>query len=174
MADEGTRVEVALDGGVRVEWDAARLAGFAAPAPDAVPERPWQLASAMPDWSRWDSMRILSAAFEDGALVAAAALRPRKAKGHDEDRAASLLVRDGAAHPFESFLVSVQRDGAGELRRVNVEAYLDEDGVPLRLTGDVIARESGGTGADSLDVNILAASLSGSPGFATLDVLKQG
>jgi hypothetical protein len=171
MPEANSELAVTLEDGVRVEWDAERLARFANPSPDAVPEKPWHLAGSMPDWDRWRSLRILSAAFEDGALVAFASLRPRKAKGHDEDSSGSFLVREGAPARFEDFLVSVQFDGAGGLRRVNVEAYLDADGVPLRLSGDVLSRESSGTSADLLEVNVLEAHLSGKAGFATLDVL---
>ena len=168
MTDGTTQFEVELEGGVRVAWDAETLAALSSSPPDASPEPAWRLDGTPPDWKRWSSMTILSAAFADGALVAFAALRPRKAKGHDEDRAASFLVREGAPHRFADFLISMQRDGAGELRRVNVEAYLDEDGAPLRLSGDVIARERP---ADSREVNVLDARLSGSSGFGTVEVL---
>lgn len=168
MFEPGVALAVDLDDGVRVEWDAAKLAAFAAPGEDSVPERPWALTGNTPDWKRWGSMRILSAAFEDSALVTFAALRPRKAKGHDEDSTGALLVREGAPARFEDFLLSVQLDGEGELRRVNVEAYLDEDAVPMRLSGDALAREAG---ADSIEVNVLKAYLGGKAGLATLDVL---
>ena len=171
MLEPAAALAVDLDGGVRVEWAASKLAVFATPGTDTVPERPWELAGTAPDWKRWSSMRILSAAFEDGALVTFAALRPRKATGHDEDSAEARLVREGAPARFEDFLFSAQFDGAGELRRVNVEAWLEEDAVPMRLSGDVVARETGGIGPDALEVNLLQAHLSGKAGFATLDVL---
>jgi hypothetical protein len=172
MLEPSAGPAVNLDGGVRVEWDASKLAVFATPDAESVPERPWELTGTAPDWKRWSSMRILSAAFEDGAFVTFAALRPRKAKGHDEDSAEALLVRDGAPARFEDFLLSIQFDGAGELRRLNVEAWLDADAVPMRLSGDVVARETGGIGPDSLQVSLVQAHLSGKAGLATLDVLE--
>ncbi len=170
MTDEQP-IEVELDDGVRVSWDAEKLGDLASPAPNQLPARPWKLSASV-DWKRWDSMRVISAAFGDGALVAFASLRPKKAKGHDCDRSGSLLVRDGTPHGFEEFLMSMQHDGAGELRRVNVEAYLDTDGVPLRLSGDVTSQTRTELNGDLLEVNVLQAHLSGREGLATVDVLR--
>lgn len=153
---------------VRVVWDPAALAGFSKPAADALPQPPWALDEVRPDWERWESLRVLSAAFEDGTLLGFASLRPLRAAGHDADFRAGVIVRDGTPLPISDTLISLSYDASGELSRVNLEINETEDSVPLRAAGE---RISGGA-EGSLEVNVLTIRMSGVAGFATLDVLR--
>lgn len=176
MADELQSFAVHLEddgeNAVGVVWDVAALAALTPADAEAAPKVPWKLAGDHPDWERWESLRVLSAAFEDASMLAFAALRPRNAGGHDEDVLRAVLVRDGAESSFEDVLVSTQFDATGRLGRVNVEAYAGPDAVPLRASGDVVSRRSGQIGAGPLEVNVLEMRMDGHRGPATVDVLR--
>jgi hypothetical protein len=172
MPEEDGRIAIDIGDGVEVEWDREALAALPSAPGGPPPERSWKLQGGRPDWRRWDSMRVLSAAFEDGALVAFAALRPARAKGHDADEATGLIVREGAPARFEDFLLSLQLDAESRLERLNVEAYLDTESVPLRLSGDVAGRDTGEADVGALERNVLEARMNGRAGVATLDVLR--
>lgn len=158
-------------GGVRVEWDRERLVALAAPAADAPPESPWELASGAPDWQRWSALRVVSAAFGGGAMLALAALRPAGAEGHGDDLLGGAIVRDDVAVPLAEVLLSAQLDGEGEIKRINVEAYESPDSVPLRAAGDRQASSSGDAAVGTLTVTVLAMRMDGQDGFGTIDVL---
>jgi hypothetical protein len=176
MADElqsfAIRLQDEGENAVGVVWDVAALAALAPPDAEAAPQVPWQLADGHPDWERWESLRVLSAAFEEGSMLAFAALRPRNAGGHDEDVLRAVLVRDGAESSFEDVLVSMQFDAAGALGRLNVEAYAGADAVPLRASGNVVSRRSGQLDTGSLEVNVLEMRMDGHRGPATVDILR--
>src|SRR5258705_192646 len=83
-------------GGARRWGGAGRPAdGGSGPAPSS----PWGLDSER-DGSRLDSIRLVSALFEDGGALGFAAIRPRGARGHDEDVAVTRLI-DSEGEPAE-------------------------------------------------------------------------
>ena len=157
--------------GVRVEWDLDALAAMAAPSSDSTPAPPWSLASDPPDWERWESLRVVSAAFADGQMLALAALRPAGAMGHGEDVVGGVVVREAQPAAFDEVLLSTQYED-GEVARVNVEAYEGPDSVPLRAAGDRLATSSGGDGGAALEVTVLSMRMSGQTGFGTVDVMR--
>jgi hypothetical protein len=160
--------------GVRVEWDKDTLAGLLTASSDAPPQPAWALASELPDWDRWSSLRVLSAAFGDGQMIALAALRPAKAQGHGDELVGGVILRDGGATPFEEVLLSTQYDGDGAITHVNVEAYEGEDSVAVRAAGDRLASSSGADDAAALAVTVLAMRMDGEPGLGTFDVMSSG
>src|SRR6476659_5170429 len=94
----GERLLLELDpaGGpaLRVEWDldALRERGAAGGQPGTAEAPPaWRLEPG-PDWGSASALRLISANFDDGALLAVAALRPRGAAGHDTDTVGAILV----------------------------------------------------------------------------------
>jgi hypothetical protein len=114
-------VEVAR-GEVRLRWEPARAA--------------WELES-VPDWSRLDAIRLVSAAFEDGAALAVAAVRPRDARGHGDDAVAARLIdAQGLETATAEALVSVEYDSAHIPRRLGIELWPDVDSPPLRIAAD--------------------------------------
>src|SRR5581483_4952982 len=101
--------------------EGARLRWAPRPADDAngaAPPSPWELEAA-PDWDRLESLRLVSALFEDGGALGAAALRPRDARGHDEDAVVARLV-----------------DADGAPRRLGLELWMDSDSSPRRVAAD--------------------------------------
>jgi len=135
MADlEPVTIAVELGGG-----EGARLRWAPRPADEAngsSPPSPWEL-EAEPDWRRLDSIRLVSALFDDGGALGLAALRPRGARGHDEDVVAARLVdAEGEQTTTSEALVSVEYDAEGAPRRVGLELWTDPDSSPLRVAAD--------------------------------------
>ena len=130
VADAAT-VRLEIDGGgVAVVWDLDALEGVG-----RLEGRPFDLEPRL-DPGRWELARILSAALEDGRLLAVAAMRPVGASGHGAERVAGALVRDRRAAVLDEVLLSVEYDAAGAARRVGLELYEAPDSLPLRVAGD--------------------------------------
>ena len=127
--------------GARVEWapDALRaLAGAAEPA------AAWRLEGEL-DWDAIESLRVVSAAFEDGRLLAVVAVRPAGAAGHDQQHLRGVLIEpEGEVFELAEALLSTEYDAAGAPARIGLELYTDPDpdAVPLRVAAD---RERPGT-----------------------------
>src|SRR4051812_30728649 len=76
----------------------------------------WEVAS-QPDWGRLEGIRLVSAAFEDGAALAVAAVRPRDARGHGDDAVTARFVdAEGLQITTSDALVSVEYDPAQQPR----------------------------------------------------------
>jgi hypothetical protein len=147
-------------------WDPELLAAL---GKDPHSEHPWRLEGE-PDWERMASLTVLSAAFEDGALLALAALRPRGAEGHDEDLIEALHARANVEpERLADVLLSVQRDAEGTLERVNLEAATTEGHGIVRAAGDAEARGDGEAGTGT----VLAMRMAGAAGFGTIEVLPR-
>ena len=89
-------LELGPSGGalLRIEWDAEALRELSATShdPGGRDARPiWRLEQD-PDWDGASALRVISASFDDGALLGVAALRPREAAGHDADAVGAILV----------------------------------------------------------------------------------
>ena len=88
-----------------------------------------------------DSLRVALAWFPDGRAFALQALRPAKAKGHDRDEVAALVVEEGVAAPVEDPRLSVTFGKDGLPRRVGLELWLPRaDDVPeyaRRAAGEI-------------------------------------
>jgi hypothetical protein len=113
---------------VRLRWNPGALEGEPASA--------WELA-APPDWDQLEAIRLISAAFEDGAVMGVAAIRPRDAHGHGEDDvAARFLDPEGIPVDTSEALVSVEYDPARHPRRLGIELWPETDSPPLRIAAD--------------------------------------
>jgi len=135
MADpEPAVIAVELGGG-----EAARLRWAPHPVDEgngSAPSSPWALES-QPDWRHVDSIRLVSARFEDGGALGFAAIRPRGARGHDEDVAVTRLIQsDGEPSEPSEALLSVEYDADGSPRRLGLELWTDPDSSPLRVAAD--------------------------------------
>jgi hypothetical protein len=165
-------IAVELDAGpganARIEWDPGRLRGLAEPGSAM---GCWQL-DREPDWSAVSALRVVSAAFEDGRLVALAALRPVGAEGHGAESVAGRIVQsDGPIIELASALISVEYDSEGLPQRVGLELYPDDDGAALRAAGDR-APEGVERGEGSYVVP-MAFRLEGTPGTGLLELLSR-
>jgi hypothetical protein len=165
-------IAVALDGGdgngnLRVEWDPDRLRALdGGPADEG-----WRLEGEI-DWSRTGSLRVVSAAFEDGALLALAALRPAGAAGHDAETVRAVLVEvDGGPAELERALISTEYDGAGNVARIGLELYPDAEEPPLRVSAERRDKTSAATRQAGRESTRLSFRMEGKPGAGVLDVL---
>jgi hypothetical protein len=95
-----------------------------------------ELAS-VPDWERLEGIRLVSAAFDDGAALGVVALRPRGACGHGDDALAA-RIRDAAGIQTSTSeaLVSVEYDAARVPRRLGIELWPDGDSPPFRIAAE--------------------------------------
>jgi hypothetical protein len=127
----GSGVALAL-GSLRVVWDADALRSLET----AAESPPWRLDGEV-DWSANEALRVVSAGFEDGAVLAVAALRPAGAAGHDADTVAGVLVEpDGSDRAMHEVLISTETGPDGRVRRVGLELYEEEELMPLRVAAD--------------------------------------
>ncbi len=110
----------------RIEWDLEALRELSAnkPHPGADQARPtWRLEQE-PDWDLAGALRVLSASFDDGALLAVAALRPREAVGHDAEEVGAVLISpQGEATRLHEALLSTEYGPDGKARRLGLELY---------------------------------------------------
>lgn len=148
--------------GARVEWapdDLRALAG----AGEGSRERAWRLEGE-PDWDAIESLRLVSAAFEDGRLLALVAAQPAGAEGHGEARVRAALVEpEGEVIELAQATLSVQYDARGAPSRIGLELYADPEAVPLRVAADREAEggESGAGGATAMTFRMEGAQGSG-------------
>jgi hypothetical protein len=119
----------------RVEWAPEGLRALAR-AGDASQARAWRLEGE-PDWDAIESLRLVSAAFEDGRLLALVAAQPAGAEGHGEARVRAALVEpEGEVIELAEATLSVQYDARGAPSRIGLELYADPEAVPLRVAAD--------------------------------------
>jgi hypothetical protein len=170
MADrEPAVIAVELGGG-----EGARLLWAPRPADNGngtAPPSPWELDSE-PSWRRIDSIRLVSALFDDGGALGVAVLRPQGARGHDEDVAATRLI-DAEGEPTEisEALLSVEYDPAGAPRRVGLELWTDPDSSPLRVAADRAGETAPRGGREAVPMRFR---LDGVEGAGLYEVLRSG
>jgi hypothetical protein len=166
VSEDPQAIRLALrtsDGEVAVAWEEEILRGMAS-GKDV--EQPWRLEGEV-EWGRWQSLRVLSSAYEDGSLLVLASLRPRDAGGHDKDVVGALHAGpDASPAPLEDVLPSLHV-GEDGLERFNLEASQAEGHGIVRAAGDVESTEDAGPVARS----ILRMRMAGASGFGTFDVL---
>jgi hypothetical protein len=164
----GERLILELDpaGGaaLRVEWDVDALrdreaTSHEAGTGDVTPA--WRVEPE-PDWERSSALRLISATFDDGALLAVAALRPRGAAGHDADAVGAILVSpEGEVTRPREALLSTEYGPDGMARRLGLELYEDSAAPPVRVVADRVAGASEGEGGGR---TALALRMEGTPG----------
>jgi hypothetical protein len=160
--------------GLRVEWDveALRELSGAPRQPGTGEARPTWRLEREPDWERASALRVISASFDDGALLGVAALRPREAAGHDADAVGAVLVSpDGeVARPYEA-LLSTEYGPDGGARRLGLELYEEATDPPVRVVADRLAdarRRSGG------EQTALTLRMDGTPGSGVYELMESG
>jgi len=169
MADlEPAVIAVALGDG-----EGARLRWAPRPADDgngAAPPSAWELDSE-PDWRRLDSIRLVSALFDDGRVLGVAALRPRGARAHDEDVAVTRLIdAEGEQTETSETLLSVEYDPAGAPRRIGLELWTEPDSSPLRVAADRAGDATPRGGREAVPMRFR---LDGVEGAGLYEVLRQ-
>jgi hypothetical protein len=149
---------------LRVEWSVEALRELsAAPRQPGTAEArpPWRLAREL-DWERGSALRVISASFDDGALLAVAALRPRGAAGHDADAVGAVLVSpQGEVAQLHDALLSTEYGPDGGARRLGLELYEESTGPPIRVVADRVADARQGAGGEQ---TALRLRMEGTPG----------
>jgi hypothetical protein len=149
-------LEPAAGSPLSVEWDVDALRRLGDTVGDASPA--WRLERG-PDWERTSALRLIAAAFDDGALLAVAALRPLGAEGHDADAVGAILVSaEGEVTHVHEALLSTEYGPDGRARRLGLELYEDSTGPPTRIVADRVGE--GGEG----DRAALTFRMEGTPG----------
>jgi hypothetical protein len=134
-------------------------------------DSPWALES-QPDWRQLEGIRLVSARFEDGAVLGVAALRPREARGHGDDVVIARLVdADGEETTTSDALVSVEYDAGGTPRRLGIELWAEPDSPPLRVAADREA-EPESPSAQGRDAVAMRFRLDGTAGSGLYEVLR--
>ena len=147
MTPEPATLTIEPRGGapLRLRFDAGALGASGGEGDDEA-RTPWSVEGEV-DWAHAESLRLLSARFDDGRELAIASLRPRDASGHDADDVASHLLEGGEPVAVDEALVSTEYDPAGLPRRVGIELWIDPDSPPIRVAADREgAVEVGGAG----------------------------
>jgi hypothetical protein len=172
----GERLILELDpaGGpaLRVEWDvdSLRERGTASGQQGTAETPPaWRLEPG-PDWEGARALRLISATFDDGALLAVAALRPRGAAGHDADAVGAILVsaEGEVTRPHEA-LLSTEYGPDGTARRLGLELYEDSAGPPVRIAADRIAGAGDRAGGEQ---TALTLRMDGTPGTGLHELIE--
>jgi hypothetical protein len=149
---------------IRVEWDATVLRELNARPGDADDtEAPptWRLETE-PDTDSAGILRVISASFDDGALLAVAALRPPGAGGHDADAVGAILVSpEGEATELHHALLSTEYGPDGRARRVGLELYEDPADPPTRVVGDRVAEARQGARSEQTALRLRMEGTSG-------------
>jgi hypothetical protein len=146
-------------------WPLERLEAFDGSQGDTI----WELEGEL-DWDEIETVRVLTARFDDGRCLALAAIHPVGSEGHGADAVAGVLVSDGETAALAEALMSTEYDPDGEIRRVGLELYREEDGLPLRVAADVTASHQQVDGG-VVHRRIALAARAGGPGVGLLDVM---
>jgi hypothetical protein len=155
---------------VRFEWNADELAAIGSSTPPAEPI--WRLGGEL-DWDEIEAVRVLSARLDDGRLLAIAALRPAGAAGHGEELVAGALGEAESFEQLEEALLSTEYGPDGKPRRIGLELYASEDGLPLRIAGDVTGVANSAAGGVERVAAALALRGGGISGAGAIDLLER-
>jgi hypothetical protein len=148
---------------VRLEWDVEALRKLGLPSPPGADQAQpaWRLDTE-PDWERAGALRVISAGFEDGAILAVAALRPRETAGHDAEAVgAVLLSAEGDATQVHEALLSTEYGPNGKARRLGLELYEGPADPPIRVAADRLAEGREGPGGERTAFKL---TMEGTPG----------
>jgi hypothetical protein len=169
---DAVEVELTDPGGVplRIEWRAEALAAFEPASPGAEPV--WRLGGEL-DWDEVEALRILSGRLDDDRVIAIAALRPSGAAGHGEEIVTGALGTLDALDPLAETLFSTEYGPDRLPRRIGLELYREEGGLPIRVAGDATATASDDHGGVRRLSAALALRSSGAEGPGVLDVLTR-
>jgi hypothetical protein len=134
--------------------------------------RCWSLASDL-DWGFVAELSLIAASFEDGGMLAVAALRPREADGHDADILDGVMVSpQGDAVHLEEVLLSAEYGPDGKTRRLGLELYKGLDGPPVRVAADRIATAEAATGDRAGERSVLRIRMAGTPGVGLHELIR--
>ena len=131
-----------------------------------------------PDWDRIELTRTVSAWLGDDLAVSLTAVRPAGKRDHGAEAVvASILDRDedGVAHAVDVVdpRLSTTYDEEGRQRQAGLELWVDEDGYPRRVAGELACGTSLDLGRLHLDCAFFRWRMEGREGFGRYDVLRR-
>jgi hypothetical protein len=164
---EAISVEFASPSGerLRFDWPLARLEALDGSETDPV----WELSGEL-DWDQIELLRVFSGRLGEGRTVVLAAIRPAGADGHGDDAVAGVLVSDGEPKTLAETLLSTEYAPDGSVRRVGLELYPEDQGLPLRVAGDATGVEELAEGATTRK-RVALELRSGAEGSGILDIV---
>ena len=126
--------------------------------------------TAPPQWAELDALRTVSALFEEGQAVLAAARRPRGALGHGQELITAHLLNAGEPVAVEDARLSTVYDGEGRQRSAGIELWLPAEDFPRRATGTVQAGLSLSLEGLHVHIAVFAWRMEGRDGLGAYDV----
>jgi hypothetical protein len=127
-----------------------------------------------PDWSRIELARTLSAWLGADRAVHVTAVRPAKAKHHDEEAVAGFLFEGGEPLAVFDARLSTTYDGELRQRRAGLELWMQEEGgFARRAAGEVLCGTTVDLGELRLDSAFFAWRMEGCEGTGRYDVLRR-
>ena len=153
---------------LRIEWSTEALAGMV--TPDAGAEPAWRIGGEL-DWDEVAGLRIVSGRLGAERLLAVAALRPREAGGHGDELVAGALGDPEGFGQLDEVLLSTEYGPERAVRRIGLELYLDDTGLPIRVAGDAIATDEEVQGRIRRAWASFELRSGGDEGIGVLDVL---
>lgn len=131
------------------------------------------------DWNSMELSRSVSAWLAPDAAVMLFASRPRKAKGHEDERVSAFVL--GPGPEGEALLVPVAEprlstvyDGEGRQRRAGLELWpAEEDGFARRAAGEALGGTSLELGRLRLDASFFSWRMEGREGVGRYDVWRR-
>ena len=131
----------------------------------------WTLAGEI-DWDLLEAVRVVSGRFDDGRLIAVAALRPAGAEGHGDEAITGVIVdAEDVSEQLAEVLLSTERGRDGALLRIGLEVSAPEAGLPTRIAGDVSGRSvhrDGGLAHEHAGLALRAGSVPGAGAYEHL------
>jgi len=127
-----------------------------------------------PDWSRIELARTLSAWLGADRAVYMTAVRPAKAKHHNEEAVAAFLFDGGEPRAVFDPRLSTTYDGELRQRRAGLELWMQEEGgFARRAAGEVLCGTTVELGELRLDSAFFAWRMEGREGTGRYDVLRR-
>jgi len=128
----------------------------------------------VPDWSRIELARTLSAWLDAERAVMLTAVRPAKAKHHDEEIVEGFVIDGGTPVAIVDPRLSTTYDGENRQRRAGLELWMqDEGGLARRAAGEAVC----GTSIDLGELHLTSAffhwRMEGHAGVGRYDVVRR-
>ena len=127
-----------------------------------------------PDWSKIELARTLTAWMGADRAVTLTAVRPAKAKHHDEEAVAGYLIDGGEPRAIFDPRLSTTYDGELRQRRAGLELWMQEEGgYARRAAGEVVCGTTVELGDLRLDSAFFHWRMEGREGTGRYDVLRR-
>jgi hypothetical protein len=127
-----------------------------------------------PDWSRIELARTLSAWLGPEKAVSLTAVRPAKAKHHDEEAVTAFVFDAGEPRAIFDPRLSTTYDGDMRQRRAGLELWMSEEGgYARRAAGEVLCGTTVDLGELRLDSAFFTWRMEGRSGTGRYDVMRR-